>query len=363
MLTPLSRIFRSSSLTWVLALHALPSWGQLLWKDDFDTMYVRDYTDRVTGRLYLSTKYNSLTLIGPMDDRLVHRPNNRVNIGIGASYRGLTLNIGFGVPFLNQDDEVRGKTRYLDAQANFHTQRWAANLFLQVFSGYYIATHSKEQLGWIQPTERPYREDLTEFNIGVSMLRVLNDRRFSYRAAFSQDAWQRRSQGSWLVGGYSTYFNADADSSLVPTALQDQYDDVARMRLGRFADIGPMGGYVYTFVWKEHWFLTLSAAAGAGPSIQRITHEVGDGVAEVRNAGLGWHLQMRAATGYNSRRRYVGMSFNQENIGYLLPDQQVFRWAVGNLRFNFVHRFNRRVREVDRGLRWFRKKVVEPVTP
>ena len=326
----------------------------------FDTAYVRDYSHQLTMRLYSSTKYNALFIASGSFTDLVYRPNNRINIGIGASYHALTLNIGFGVPFLNNDDAVRGKTRYLDAQANIHTQRWATNLFLQVFGGYYISSHGLEQVGWEQDTERPYRADLVQFNLGASTLRIFNDRRFSYRASFNQDAWQRKSQGSLLAGGYFTYYSVRADSSLVPATLTAQFAPEALMRRGNFLDAGPMGGYVFTYVLKEHWFLTVSAAVGVGLSVQRVYSALPEGEARRTDVGPGWHGQVRMGTGYNSRKNYVGLSFNQENIGYLLSSQESFRWNVGNVRLNFVHRFNQRVRAADRGIRWFRKKVAEP---
>ncbi|HMC96223.1 MAG TPA: DUF4421 domain-containing protein [Flavobacteriales bacterium] len=326
----------------------------------FDTAYVRDYSHQLTMRLYSSTKYNAFFIASNSFNDLAYRPNNRINLGIGASYHSLTLNLGFGVPFLNGDDAVRGKTRYLDAQANIHTQRWATNLFLQVFGGYYISSHTLGQVGWQQDTEFPYRADLVQFNIGASTLRIMNDKRFSYRASFNQDAWQRRSQGSFLLGGYATYYSVHADSSLVPTRLIDQFDAHALMRRGNFVDIGPMGGYAYTFVVKEHWFLTVSGAVGAGLSVQHVISEIPEGEAHRTDVGPGWHAQIRSGMGYNSQKNYVGIAINQENIGYLLASQGSFRWNVGSVRLNFVHRFNQRLPLADRGIHWFRKKIAEP---
>ncbi len=318
----------------------------------FDTAYVRDYSRKLTMRLYSNTKYNGLTIASGSATDLVYRPNNRINIGIGASYRALTLNIGFGVPFLNNDDAVRGKTRYLDAQANIHTRRWASNMFLQVFSGYYVASHDLSQVGWVQETERPYRADLVQFNIGASALHIFNHRKFSYRASFNQDAWQRKSQGSFLLGGYLTYYDLRADSSLVPMVLSEQFDPGVRVRRGNFTDVGPMGGYAFTYVLKEHWFVTLSGALGAGLSIQRLLLVSDDGEHMRPLTGPGWHAQLRAALGYNSKRTYVGLLFNQENVGYLTAGEQGIRWNVGNVRLNLVHRFNQRIKQADRGIRW-----------
>ena len=102
--------------------------------------------------------------------------------------------------------------------------------------------------------------------------------------------------------------------------------------------------------------------AWAGLSAQRVEAVEEDRVSRTSTvAGPGWHLQVRAGAGYNSRNHYVGISWNQEHIGYLVDARDRFSWTVGNVRVNFVTRFNRRLDRMDRGLRWFRKKVEEPV--
>lgn len=323
-----------------------------------DSLYVRDLSQIVSGRIYGVTKDNSFTL-GAMNDadNLLYRPNNRYNMGIGASYRALTINIGFPIPFVNNDDEVRGKTRYLDLQAELNTTRYSTNFFLQYFSGYYIQSHSLEELNWMQETEQPYREDVSQFNLGVNTVRVFNNERFSYRAAFNQDAWQRRSQGSWLLGGYVTYFGLRADSSLVPSAIADNFIPEIGMRQGDFIDLGVSGGGAYTFVFKEHWFLTLSAVIGVGGALQHVVYLSTDSYDAATEFGPGWHAQGRGALGYNSKMYYVGMSYNQEQVGYLLPEQQRVSWNVRNIRFNFVKRFKTRIGFMDKGIRWFKKKT------
>lgn len=306
----------------------------------FDTVYVKDYSRLLTGRLYLSTKYNRLRLTGYRgSEAITYRPNNKINFGIGASYRALTLNIGVGVPGLNKDQDKRGTTRYLDAQANIHAKRWATNLFLQGFRGYYISSHGKDELGWTQATLHPTRPDVREYNFGVSTVHIFNNNRFSYRAAFNQDAWQRKSQGSFLAGGYLTYFRLRADSSLVPARLATAFEPGLHMVRGGFTDLGINVGYAYTLVIREHFFLTGSMVLGGGISGQRAT-TMQRGQQEVKTVfGLGWHTQLRAAAGYNSARYWFGVSFNQENIGYLVDERDRFHWGVGNVRVNLAKRF------------------------
>jgi hypothetical protein len=327
--------------------------------DGFDTAYVRDFSHLLTVRAYSSTKYNKLKLGGLKGNKpIIYRPNNRINVGVGASYRALTLNLGVGIPGLNNDEDEKGETRYLDAQANIYTRHWATNLFLQRFQGYYISSHHLPDLGWEQATTFPTRPDLVQFNLGASSVYILNHDRFSYRAAFNQDAWQRKSQGSVLVGGYLTYFRLQADSSLVPSVLAPHYDPGLQLSRSGFLDLGVSTGYAYTLVLQEHLFLTGSFVVGAGLSAQRaITVNEAGGPTAKNSAGLGWHGQYRAAMGWNSEWYFVGLSFNQENIGYLLKDRSSFYWSVGNIRLNVAKRINARIGLMDRGIQWFRKKV------
>ena len=337
-------------------------------KQAFDTLYVRDYSHILTGRFYLSTKDNAFALRSRGGRDLVYRPNNQFNWGLGGSYRALTLNIGIRIPLINDNDAVFGNTRYLDAQANVLTKRTATNLFLQIFRGYHLRGFSNEQLNWPALAERPYRPDARQFNFGFSSLRITKNDRFSYRASFNQDAWQRRSAGSALFGGYMTFFGVRADSSIVPTTERERFTPEVRIRRGDFFDAGPMGGYVHTWVYREHWFFTASMVAGAGLATQHLFYPLGDLGSEGQrtDAGMGYRFQWRTGAGYNSARYYVGMSFNQERVGYFLGDQQRFTWNVYNLRFNVVCRFNTQVGFMDRGIKWLRKKgppILEQALP
>ena len=323
----------------------------------WDTTFVRDYSQRPTVRIYASHKFNSLLLRAlPGYEDLRYRPNGRLNLGIGVSYRRLTLNIGLPAPFVNNDNDARGRTRFIDAQANLYTVRQASNLFLQSYRGYHITSHDQTQLGWEQPTLYPYRADLRQFNIGFSSLRIHDHERFSYRAAFNQDAWQLRSAGSWLYGGYATCYVLKADSSIVPDRIRERFVASSAIHQGIIADIGPMASYAFTHVYEQHWFITVSGAGGAGLCMQQLQVTATEGAKRVTDIGPGWHVQFRAAMGYNSARYYAGVVFNQELVGAFLRGQDRFAWDVGNFRIVIAQRIRQRSGTVDKGLRWLRSK-------
>ena len=337
-----------------LLIPSIPVSAQDEKEGELDSAYVKDHSEMLGVRLFTSTKYNALRIGNKNDgDDLVYRPTNQFNIGIGASYKKFTLNLGTGIPFVTTERREKfGHSRYLDAQANIFSPERATNLFLQFFKGYHLADVKENQIGWPeQETDRPFREDIEQFNFGITTLRVFNSKRYSYRAAFNQDAWQRRSQGSFLLGGYGTYYRLRADSSLVPSILSSEFDDEASIDRGDLIDLGPMGGYAYTLVLNQHFFITGSAALGVGLSMQYLESDPTEpGVDHYKGTtwGPGWHLQLRGGMGYNSARNQIGITFNHEHIHYILPVQSMFAWNVGNIRFNIVHRFDKKVGFVDR---------------
>lgn len=323
----------------------------------FDSSYVLDYAHMLTARLYGSTKFNAMDLRDRHEgSHIEYRPNTNVNLGVGASYRAITLNIGLSFPFLNRDDLTKGESKYLDAQGNVYAKTYAANLFAQFYRGYYVsALKVPDPLGTIPalediPSDLRIRPRMRQFNLGASVLGILKNDRFSYRAAFNQDAWQRKSAGSWLAGGYLSYQSVRAESPMVPDTLAQWFDPVLAFRRMALVDAGGMFGYAHSFVVQEHFFFSVSAVAGAG-----LAHSGGVLVTSEREEdhdhwGPGLRLQGRSAVGYNSARDYIGVAFVNEFVRAQEAPGASYGWNVGNFRLYFTHRFNATLPLIDRAL-------------
>ena len=324
----------------------------------FDEAYVLDRTDMLTTRFYVSNKFNAMDL----DDQetaahLEYRPNTNVNLGIGASYRALTLNIGVGFPFLNSDDSLRGKTNYLDAQGNMYGRRFAINVFAQTYRGYYIDQVSLAGVDALAPqflnalaVDR-LRRDMRQQNLGLSVMHIVKNERFSYRAAFNQDAWQRRSAGSVLVGGSLVFQGMRADRSAIPIAVEGAFDAALRFRRIDLFELGGMVGYAHTFVFKQHVFTSLSVSLGPGMVHGRSRIAGDDGAVDDRFWSVGLHSQARVALGYNSALTYVGLSYVNEQSRTPLAPQAIYGWNVGNFRLFVTYRFHARIHLVDAVMR------------
>ncbi|HEY8388009.1 MAG TPA: DUF4421 domain-containing protein [Parasegetibacter sp.] len=305
----------------------------------YDSAYYVSYIKGLTTRFYFSKKYTSFRLSSssgndmssnPGNEKLYYRPNTTLNMGVGATYNGITLNLAFGFPFLNRN-ESKGETKYLDLQAHIYVRKYSIDLIGQFYRGYFL-------------TDRPYRlsnkpdynlrPDLKMNMLGVSVFRVINHRRFSYRAMFFQDEWQKRSAGSLLIGGEVIYGNVKADSAFVPPAYKQAFPspDVDKVRVLK---IGPGIGYGYTLVAGDHIFFSGSATATVNLSV----------VKEFTDAGAADKVRVepdlfyRAAVGYNSSTWSVSITALEFRMKFRgeYKDQN-YRADIGNYRLNVAKR-------------------------
>lgn len=186
-----------------------------------DTSYYETFPDKLTTRIYLAQKFLKLNIAAnsSSNEDLEYKANTHLNLGMGVTYRKLSLNVFYGFRFLNRDDE-KGSTKGLDLQLHFYPARWAVDLTAVFPRGYYLAPKGYASNN---PDEYYLRPDMKISLIGLSAYRVANKEQFSYRAAVTQNEWQKRSAGSFLYGGTAHHGLIQADSALVPSRLTGNF--------------------------------------------------------------------------------------------------------------------------------------------
>jgi len=318
------------------------AWGQRLpdWmRSETDTTYVRDLSRDLTTRLFFSRKY---TGYGVRDYRqrreLLFRPNSRLNVGIGFNYAFAGVNIGMNLPGANDDDNRYGRTRFLDAQSHLYLPRFALDLYLQRYEGYYLNKPQNWVENWQPGSPHPQRGDLRTTSTGFNVQYIFNHRRFSYRAAYQQNAWQKKSAGTFLLGSECYLIRMRADSSVTaPAGPSAPFFGGVSFDGSDVYSVGANAGYAHTFVYRSHFFLTLSLLGGVGLGFTQLEVPAGEDLHK-----WGWHFNntARIALGYNSARYFVG--FSVVNLAMRSPSpvgRTSISFDTGNLRFNFCRRF------------------------
>jgi hypothetical protein len=297
-----------------------------------DTSYVKPYGKEITARLFLSQKYTSIQVPGSStESSFSYKPNTRLNLGIGATYRSFTFNLAYGVPWFNADNDIRGKTNYIDLQAHLYGRKLVIDFFGQFYKGYYLSPKD-----YIVGFPGYYiKPDLGVRMIGASAYYVFNNRKFSYRASLLQSEWQARSAGTFLLGGDVSYGVINSDFVLIPPEVANQFPQGSVKRI-RFLNIGPGGGYAYTFVYKRNWFATGSLTVNLPIDFVKENAYTGD----KDKISFSPNYIYRLALGYNSRRWIYTLSLVNGTVNTSGSyNEGNYRIRTGNYRLTVAKRF------------------------
>lgn len=306
--------------------------GQMKASSPHDTTYYVTYSNLLTTRLYGSRKYTDILVRdhkGPNKFRyLSNTPNN---LGIGATYGILTLNLGANIGLSKPNIEAKGKTKYLDLQAHAHARKFNVDLIGEFYKGFYLPPFDKAATNGDNWYKRP---DIRVTNLGIAAYKIFNWERFSFRAAMLQNERQKKSAGSLLAGAEIYYGQTKGDSSLIPSVLQNEFTQYGVNKL-RYFSIGPGIGYAYTLVVAKHFYVLGSATASVPLTFNQ---ERSFGSKESQTS-VQPNLSYKAAIGYNQER----WSINALWINNSLRTKGTlgrYEYNTGNIRANLVYRFN-----------------------
>lgn len=296
-----------------------------------DTTYYVYFPESITGRFYLSQKYTSFDIKSDQAKDLHYLPNTTLNMGIGGTWHNFSLNLAYGFGFLNQDDD-KGKTKYLDLQSHLFQPRWATDLYGQFYKGYHLSPGGFAA----KPGENYYyRPDIKVTLIGMSQYYIFNSTRFSYRAAFIQNEWQKKSAGTFLVGAEAYYGVLNGDSALVPKTIEDGYSEKGIHRVN-YLSIGPGAGYAYTLVVDRHLYFTGSLTGNLNFSYSnKSKYDKHD-----HNVNLNLASQFKVAAGYNGRNWNISANYIANDLPFKGSDAgNKYFIRTGNYRFIIGKRF------------------------
>ncbi len=288
------------------------AWTQKLFnwlKVDNDSAYIMDQTRKLTVRAFGSNKFSKYTPGDYGFDRnLSYSANNNYNIGVGATYKYVGFNIESKIPFINNDMDKYGKTKFLDLQTFVYLRKFTVDLYYLSYRGYYLSDREIITTPIAEPDAYPQRPDLSTRNIGLNMQYIFNNRRYSFRAAFVQNEYQKKSAGSFMVGGGVHNIHVRADSAVIPLDIRfPGYFGNNTFNKSNITNLSVNAGYAYTLVIHQHFFLTGALMAGPGINYTVLRNE-GEGQSANKLSAV-VSGTIRGAAGYNSEYYFVGVQY------------------------------------------------------
>jgi len=318
-----------------------------------DTNYVQNNQQDLILRVYASQKYSAQTILDRGEKtNLAYRPSNGYLVGLGFNYKFLGVNIGTVFPFAQPDVNRFGKTKFLDFQSHLYLRF----LTIDFYTGYYKGLYLENSAAVLNPAPQGIdfytRGDIRTYSGGFGVYANLNPSKYSVRAPYLQNEWQKKSAGQPMLGFELYWVGSAADSSFVPSKLENKnFFDGINFNKWRFYSMNLTGGYAYTLVIHKRFFVMagLNGSMGIGEyQLSRV------GGSKMNRIYPNFSLNQKLGMGYHFDRLFVGMSL--ANFQYFTPTpvkQTYIRWSTGNLRFNIAWRISLKKDVEIRPWKWF----------
>lgn len=297
-----------------------------------DTSFITNYNNNFTLKLIGVNKINYFKVLDRnINSSLRYRPDRRLNLGAGIAYKWFALDLAFNVG-IDENSDFQNSNLF-DFQGTIFNERQYISIGYQYYYGYQISKYSG-----IPPTEYPdtnLRDDIRTISMSIHYTFAFNYDKFSLKASFIQNELQRKSAGSFLVGAAFNMFNVVADSSIVPIQVQGSFNNNLQLTDLNSTSLAVNFGYMYTFVWKEHFYITASLIPGVG-------FNMGDYQNDSRQP-YHTHAFLAFGTmntiGYNSKRVFGGAMFVTDAYNTRIEKEQIIVNGHGKIRLFLGMRF------------------------
>lgn len=299
-----------------------------------DKAYIKDfYKTHIIFRVYESSRFNNFKL-SSNGDKLEFKPNHHNDLGLGFTYKIISVDFEFYIPPLGQNNGYYGITHSFDLQTYIYIKQFDIDFYSQFYTGYYLSNGNQILANGQSNTVK--RPDISTKDISLVCQYVFNDRHFSFNGPFFQNEIQKKTAGSFQLGVGFYHNDGHADSSFIPSLLKDpSFFHGYHFNGFGYTGLGAIGGYAYTFVYHKHYFLTGSLTAGIG---------IGDAV--ISNTGkdnrLGpeYMANGKFAAGYTNDKYFVGITYirlvtEMNSVAPHTFEQE----STGNFRFTVAKRF------------------------
>ena len=335
---------RKSAIAFFLTLFVTSSFAQkkeykFLETRPINEKFIVDYSDQLSVKVFGIVKSNQIAHVNhETEDQLEYKPNESLNIGLGVGYKWFGLDAAFNFGGVNHDDDKFGETKRFDFRPSIYTRKFAADINIQRYKGYYLNNPQNFIPGFDKTGPYPIRPDIGTVRYGASLIYVFNHGKFSYRSAFTYNERQIKSTGSFLAGPFISYFRMDADSSLIISEAASAFDLSQDFRGSEYIRYGIAGGYGYNLVLGHRLFISFSLVIGMGPEIKKTPALMGK-PADVEAKFTG-RVASRVALGYNAPKFYFGLAGLAVAAGERDDSEDYLERSVSNLKFFIGKRLN-----------------------
>jgi len=301
-----------------------------------ENKYYTNYTDKLVLKFTNSIKYTKLDITNSNDKKTLRlAPAGTLDLGFAFNYKWLGLGFTYGLPSGIQSDTTKGITKRFDFQLSIYSKWFVIDALYQKYKGFHLSNPGAFT-NWDSTAVFPQLPDMENYSIGASAFYILNNKKFSYRAAYVRNVVQNKSAGSILAG---PFFNMDAartENGFVPKEMPSEVKDTFDISSFSSTSYGLAVGYTYTVVIAKKVFMNFSIVPGVG--IKDLETKL-KGVQRATKQGVTGRVNYRFAFGYEHRAFLIGLTFAGTQ-GNIKIDNLEISPGAGVLNLFVAKRFN-----------------------
>lgn len=278
-----------------------------------DTTFFNKYNDPLTLKISISNKFVSL-LYENNTNEITFDPNRPISLGLGVNFKKMGISFSYGLSFLSNDK--KGETHSFDIQYHNYGTQFCFDVIGQVYTGFY--DDDFELNGNYQVFQ-----NLKAIKFGFFGQYIFNSSKFSYHAAFSQRGIQKRSAGSFLIGGGIYY-------SQIRSEIPNFFIDTTQNKLINI-QLGTSVGYAYTWVLTNKVTCSIALSVGCNGGV----------ITSTKQFMIYPTAIPRFSIGYNGKRWSCYIHYGNNLIYTYYSQNYKMALSSGEIQLSFIKRFEK----------------------
>lgn len=269
--------------------------------------------------------------------QLQFRHNNKIMLGIGASYSWFAFRLGFAVIGNFKPVKHYGKSNYYDLGFRFSIKRFFSEWDFRAYTNYALMNVYKWDSTYSKELPNDTRQKIDVFNVSAKMW-YINNKHYKMDAFTGNRGVFNKPTFTWYLGGRLDFYGiANKVGPIIPPMLQDSTYSKTRASVFSAVELGVLPGVGYVTRYKTFQF---GIMAGLGPMLQFKSYTI-DGTPTVLGA-VTLRYDFKMAFGYNVPRCFVMFLFDVDtkSIGY---DNLKYNQTFYSMRMQFGYRFNEKI--------------------
>lgn len=318
--------------------------GQFL----YDTLYYQKFYNKTLWSLYINSVSNSFGLSQKFQQDTLIKTNLNITAEsfqeYGISYSNhkqfIMINL-FTAP--GTDAKRKPTPRYSNGMYSYSDRNYLIDLGYNWFTNYYEKNTSNFYKNFNDSTPFYDYGKLRSLNTFINYTHFTNYKKFSYRAAYTGTARQKKSAASFLYFFNTNYNRLESDSAIIPFQIRKNYNQFGELNRLYNIRLAAGAGGSGTLVLFKSFFINGTLLVGPGLQFQQYSFKATSGFKNRVNTM--YLADLRFAIGINLNRFVLSNVTLINYQAYSISKLSYTNTILSN-RFSIGYRFNTRSRKI-----------------